>query len=525
MKKTILLALRCCALLCFIFSFTSYAQKYKASASNQNSAKSNKTQKLADIYVAGACYNAATKRYTAVYWKNGEPVALTDGQRDAEATSMAVVGDDIYVLIHIDGQAVYWKNGQETRFRHDKGDYNVAYSIAVINGDVYVVGYYRDYNDTQTVFKDFAMYWKNGQPAKLPVPTEDGQGLAYKVAAVDDDIYIIGRHGNNPLYWKNGQLLETINELKEVSAIAQLQGNTYALGKTQSGLPAYWKNGHTESLSNGNGIAMCMAVSGSDVYVAGVDDSNGNGYKDDGDVARCWKNGQLLADLKGTDYSIYRPTSIAVSSNDVYIVGEARIGSSSYGEKILKNGQKMKLSPIEGYQGSTVHFVTSNERSEGMKPKQSAVNVKKESRVESEVNVQPEKTLAPNTEKALSAQEEADLFFEENRKKPGVMTTASGLQYEILKQGTGPRVLVSDKIQVIHKKTLMFGREIKDQGKYSSPITYEVRNLMQGLIEAITLMNMGSNYRLYIPAKLISAEAVKRGATIIFETEILGILN
>jgi len=98
MKRPILHALRCCALFYFLFSFTCYSQNSKSSTSKQNSANSKKIQQLPDIYVAGECYNPTTQRGTAVYWKNGEPVALTDGQIDASALSIAVVGDDVYVL-------------------------------------------------------------------------------------------------------------------------------------------------------------------------------------------------------------------------------------------------------------------------------------------------------------------------------------------------------------------------------------------------------------------------------------------
>lgn len=388
MKNPILHALRCCALLSFFFSFTSYAQNSKSSASKQTSGNAKISQKQADIYVAGACYNESTRRHTAVYWKNGQPVALTDGQSDAEATSMAVVGNDIYVAGNIGGQAAYWKNGQVTRFSKDEGDYNTAYSIAVVNGDVYVTGYYRDYNDIKTSYKDLAMYWKNGQPVALPITMEynssTGQSFpathssANYIAAIADDIYIIGNNQSGQVFWKNGNIVETINDLKYVSAITQMNGNAYAVGKTNSGQAAYWKNGHTESLTSIDGYANCIAVSGNDVFVAGVDDSNGNGYTEDGDVGKCWKNGQLLANLKGTDYFIYRPTSMAVSGNDVYIVGKAQIGSSGYGERFLKNGQIMELSGIEGSAWSITNFVTSSGGSEGKIAKQNKADLDKD---------------------------------------------------------------------------------------------------------------------------------------------------
>ena len=288
---------------------------------------------------------------------------------------MAVVGNDIYVAGNVGGQAVYWKNGQVTRFSKDEGDFNTGYSIAVINGDVYVAGYYRDYNDIKTSYKDLAMYWKNGQPVTLPITMEynssTGQSFpanyssANYIAAIADDIYIIGNNQSGQVFWKNGQIVETINDLKYVSAITQMNGNAYAVGKTRSGLAAYCRNGHTESLTSIDGYATCIAVSGNDVYVAGVDDSNGNGYTEDSDVGKCWKNGQLLANLKGTDYFIYRPTSMAVSGNDVYIVGKAQIGSSGYGQRFLKNGQIMELIGLEGDTWAIPNFVTSSVESEG----------------------------------------------------------------------------------------------------------------------------------------------------------------
>ncbi|MGE8427986.1 MAG: hypothetical protein ACN6O7_08920 [Sphingobacterium sp.] len=374
MKNLVLHALRCCALLSFLFSFTTYAQNSRPSAPKQHAGNGKSSSKQVDIYVAGSCYNENTQKHTAVYWKNSQPVALTDGQTDAEAVSIAISGNDIYVAGNIGGQAVYWKNGQVTKFSKDEGDYNTAYSIAVINGDVYVSGYYRDYNDIRTKYDDLAMYWKNGQPVKLPLPIHD-YSCANSIAAIADDIYIIGNNQSGQLYWRNGQLVETINDLKYVTDISQLYGNAYAVGIANNGQPAYWKNGHTESLSSIDGLATCVAVSGSgDIYVAGVDDTNGNGYPEDNDVGKVWKNGQLFVNLKCPDFYIYRPTSMAVSGNDVYVIGRARIGSSGSGTRFLKNGQIVTLPKIEGSSWAETNFVTSSDQGENRISKQNKIS-------------------------------------------------------------------------------------------------------------------------------------------------------
>ncbi|MGJ1435132.1 FKBP-type peptidyl-prolyl cis-trans isomerase N-terminal domain-containing protein [Sphingobacterium siyangense] len=84
-------------------------------------------------------------------------------------------------------------------------------------------------------------------------------------------------------------------------------------------------------------------------------------------------------------------------------------------------------------------------RNKSNPPKQSTVNNKRKSSGDSKVNLQPEKTLTP--------EEQTELFFRENKKKPGVLTTGSGLQLEVLKEGKGSGPKRSDKVKVLASKT------------------------------------------------------------------------
>ncbi|WP_343318239.1 FKBP-type peptidyl-prolyl cis-trans isomerase N-terminal domain-containing protein [Sphingobacterium multivorum] len=526
MKRPILLALRCCALLSFLFSFISYAQNSRPSAPKKHSGNGNSGPKQVDIYVAGSCYNENTQKHTAVYWKNGQPVALTDGQTTAEAVSMAISGNDVYVAGNSLGQGLYWKNGQEVKLEKDANASNHAYSIMVKDGDVYVSGFYR-YMSSDGRWHDLARYWKNGQLVELPV---GGNNFSYatSIAAVDDDLYIIGSATDNhdDLYWKNSQKLETINELKVVTGISQLQGNVYAVGETQSGQPAYWKNGHTESLSGIRGVTTCVAVSGNDVYVAGVDDSNGNGYTldgrgyiDEGDVGKCWKNGQLLANLKDTEYTIYKPLSMAVSGNDVYIVGYATDGHNIAPPKLMKNGQTIKLAKIEGSSWCETNFVISSEVGDNRISKQN-----KGSSENYNANVPKNTSVQKEPSNNLIAKLEAvNKFFAENKKKPGVITLPNGIQYEILKQGTGPNPTISDKVKIKGNSTLMVGSEITERIEVSNPIEVTINKLITCQEQGLLLMNVGSIYRIFSPDRFVNNK--NPGTISIFEIELLEIVK
>jgi len=120
-----------------------------------------------------------------------------------------------------------------------------------------------------------------------------------------------------------------------------------------------------------------------------------------------------------------------------------------------------------------------------------------------------------------------DAYRAENAKREGVQTTASGLQYEVLTQGTGPRPTADDTVQVHYRGTLIDGTEF-DSTVQGDPAVYAVSGVIPGWTEALQLMPVGSKYRLVIPPELAygvmgSAPDIGPNATLIFEVELVGI--
>lgn len=127
-----------------------------------------------------------------------------------------------------------------------------------------------------------------------------------------------------------------------------------------------------------------------------------------------------------------------------------------------------------------------------------------------------------------SLQETGDKFLAENAKKPGVKTTASGLQYEVIKEGGGARPTAQSVVSVYYKGSLLSGK-VFDQSQPNSPVEFPVNQVIPGWIEGIPLMTVGSKYKFYIPGKLGYGEmgnpqgGIGPNEVLIFEVELLGI--
>jgi FKBP-type peptidyl-prolyl cis-trans isomerase FkpA len=121
-----------------------------------------------------------------------------------------------------------------------------------------------------------------------------------------------------------------------------------------------------------------------------------------------------------------------------------------------------------------------------------------------------------------------DKFLAENAKKPGVITTPSGLQYEVIKEGGGEKPTVESVVSVNYKGSLVSGK-VFDQSQPNSPVEFPVGQVIPGWIEGIPLMSVGSKYKFYVPGNLGYGEGgnpqggIGPNEVLIFEVELLGI--
>ncbi|MBL7782438.1 MAG: FKBP-type peptidyl-prolyl cis-trans isomerase [Saprospiraceae bacterium] len=124
---------------------------------------------------------------------------------------------------------------------------------------------------------------------------------------------------------------------------------------------------------------------------------------------------------------------------------------------------------------------------------------------------------------------EGQAFLEANKKRPGVTTTASGLQYEILKKGTGTvNPKATDKVEVHYHGTLIDGTVFDSSVDRGTPAAFGLNQVISGWTEGVQLMHEGDKFKFFLPSNLAygdrSAGAkIKPGATLIFEVELLRI--
>ena len=149
-----------------------------------------------------------------------------------------------------------------------------------------------------------------------------------------------------------------------------------------------------------------------------------------------------------------------------------------------------------------------------------------------------------NQREALKAEKQAEMnkvtyknyidqneaFLARNKEKAGVTITASGLQYEVIKMGTGPKPIAESTVKVHYVGTLIDGTEFDSSVKRNEPAQFQVSGVIAGWTEALQLMPVGSKFKLCLPESIAygasgAGDVIKPYSTLIFEVELLEIVQ
>ena len=139
-----------------------------------------------------------------------------------------------------------------------------------------------------------------------------------------------------------------------------------------------------------------------------------------------------------------------------------------------------------------------------------------------------DKLFGMKNQKSEANLQAGEKFLEENGKRPGVVVLASGLQYEILTEGTGPKPAVKDNVTCHYHGTLIDGTVFDSSVQRGKPATFPLNAVIKGWTEGVQLMTQGSKWRFFIPPQLAYGERqvsaqIGPNSTLIFDVELLGI--
>jgi FKBP-type peptidyl-prolyl cis-trans isomerase FklB len=126
--------------------------------------------------------------------------------------------------------------------------------------------------------------------------------------------------------------------------------------------------------------------------------------------------------------------------------------------------------------------------------------------------------------------EQNEAFLAKNKERQGVIVTPSGLQYEVIKMGTGPKPTAENTVKVHYVGTLIDGTEFDSTVKNNEPVEFPVSGVIPGWTEALQLMPVGSKFKIYLPENIAygasgAGNQIKPYSTLIFEVELLDIVK
>jgi FKBP-type peptidyl-prolyl cis-trans isomerase len=135
---------------------------------------------------------------------------------------------------------------------------------------------------------------------------------------------------------------------------------------------------------------------------------------------------------------------------------------------------------------------------------------------------------AANKQLGEKNKKEAQAFLAENKSKPGVVALPDGLQYKILKEGTGPKPTTDDTVVCHYRGTLINGAEFDSSYQRGEPVTFPVKGVIKGWTEALQMMPVGSKWQLFIPSDLAYGDSgvpghIEPDSMLIFDVELISI--
>jgi FKBP-type peptidyl-prolyl cis-trans isomerase FklB len=136
--------------------------------------------------------------------------------------------------------------------------------------------------------------------------------------------------------------------------------------------------------------------------------------------------------------------------------------------------------------------------------------------------------LAKQQAMANKNKKEREAFLDSNKKKEGIKTLPSGLQYKVIKEGTGKKPKLADAVTAHYRGTLIDGTEFDSSYKRGQPANFQVSGVIPGWTEALQLMGEGAKWQLFIPSNLAYGErgagaVIGPNATLVFEIELISV--
>lgn len=190
------------------------------------------------------------------------------------------------------------------------------------------------------------------------------------------------------------------------------------------------------------------------------------------------------------------------------------------GQQLKQMGLKDKL-VIEDFAASIVDVLNDSDLKVSHQEAQQIVNSFFQ-KVEAEQN-------AAKAEAGKAAKEEGAKFLEENAKKEGIVVTKSGLQYEVLVEGSGKKPKATDTVRCHYEGRLLDGTVFDSSYKRNAPADFGLQQVIAGWTEGVQLMGEGAKFRFYIPYMLAYGEGgagamIPPFATLIFDVELIKVL-